>query len=253
MDYIYDESKLKFHYFFWATGFLRVLSYIGVYIQEKMQFVTLHPSQLYGRLTYRDIYTIDCIFLFAWLVIEIIMLIGLPKRHLYAWFAVFAMALLDIVYAVYTLCFFFETDGGTALGKFFGLVIWSVFIALYYLFRKPLFWPEKAIDRHYLAYTLCPQCKRHIPNDSLFCDHCGRKVADKPLQPMENNLTNNNRAMKVNIDVPAGDNHIQESKNGKDVDYEDIKRKLEHYKAMFDEGLISQEEYNLLKSKLLGI
>ena len=42
-------------------------------------------------------------------------------------------------------------------------------------------------------------------------------------------------------------------KTSQNADYEEVKRKLGQYKAMHDEGLISQEEYNLLKSKLLGL
>lgn len=272
MKYIIDERKLKFHYFYWATSFIRFGGFLNEYIKEKVQYATLSPNSLYGGVPIRTLFFIDCVFFILGLIFTLGEMFGLFNRHAYGWICVMAESILFIPFFVYIIAFYYPDMEIGEIGGCVGAIIVSVFIMVYYYLRKPLFsigvntttysqqkesirkinGSDVSSDNE--ATTKCIHCGNYIPKDSLFCDCCGKSIENKPVLSKQQIEALADKLVQIRdgIDLQE-DNQNEVESDSKDKEFEEIRNRLEQYKSMFEDGLITQEEYSQLKSKLLNL
>ena len=266
MSYIYDEDKLKFHFFYWVTCFLRVGVLITTYIQERLDYASANLDALYGGVTLRVLLGIDYVYIIVCLCFTLAQLFGLQRRTKYGWACTIGVSLVNIIYCVYYFAFYFEDLAVEDAGRCTGIFAYSAFVLIYYIRRKPLFFSEmmpqiassSSLEKKRFSQNdtyLCPYCKTAIPKDSMICDHCG-----KPVEGLMNNGVRQPETLKEktarNIDDSNETKTISDSSLNAQIgknNIEETKYQLEQYKSLFESGLITEEEYSSLKKKLLGI
>lgn len=96
----------------------------------------------------------------------------------------------------------------------------------------------------------CPSCYAEVKEEEKFCGECGFKLlveeknktppTEKTTKPKQTKLVN--KELKEEVNEPKSPPKTSSTKD-----------QLKEYKQLFDEGLISEEEYTALKKKTLNL
>ena len=189
---------------------------------------------------------IDCIVSLSNAVIFGVAVYGLVKYRklgLYMYFISYAIMLLYQVYVLIVASSYglYETFN-EAKYAIPAIIIFAALELLYYYKRYPLFGVESSRvssdEEHRSDNRLyCRYCGSQIGLDATFCRHCGAELA--PNEKWQTVASSESRDVELQQDISA--NQVTDSAT-----------ELRKFKQLLDEGLITQEDYDLKKEQILS-
>ena len=193
MRQYYDRSTapLLFHKFFWwvrlPVGFIFVL----------VKLVDIFLNGEYRYSNYSVYYAVDIVYFLIIIGLTTACFIGFFRWKAYAWYCMIVYLSVYVVYSVFVVMLYsimIPFQSAAAVGQFIGASVYSVLIGIYYIKRRPLFFPERK-DPYVAAgvgglaqvsvagaadplprANFCSQCGNVLPEGSNFCSECGTPV-----------------------------------------------------------------------------
>lgn len=93
----------------------------------------------------------------------------------------------------------------------------------------------------------CPNCGAELIADAMFCNKCGRKI-NTPVVTLDEVVTELPKEEEIQINV--SENHKEE----KTVEIDDNRiAAIRKWKVLYDEGIISKEEFEIKRKDILGL
>jgi hypothetical protein len=198
----YDSAStpLKFHKFF---------RYVLLPVNFLTGLISL-VSEPDGMPVFSWLYAVDIGYFLIMLSLILVCFIGFFGWQSYAWYGVFAYLGVNLLYTLFTVALYAlyisdTTRPGVIAGQFFGAVAYAVLVGIYYIKRRPLFFPNPVRPNTYAyvdaantaqsgvsgstvttgvpgvtaapAVKYCRQCGYELLPGSNFCTKCGTPVA----------------------------------------------------------------------------